>query len=515
MHKIRKHIRWVAGTALLAALLIYPGPVRIAGAAQQAYNKIMVFTVLLDKIERFYVETKDPNTLIDHAIKGVLTALDPYSLYLSVEEFRAFKSTYQSYQGIGLTFDRLPEKLLVTATVTGGPAAEAGVRPGDKIIRVGNKLAHFLSDEDLRRLLQEAVVRLEIEREGNRDLLVFALSKRAITPQTITSAFMFNDSAAFIKINRFTERTPLELDQAISRLRPAAPRYLILDLRDNGGGDLQAGIKVVDRFLTPGKMIAFTRGRGPGANMEFTSGNENKYPLMPTILLVNGGSASDAEIVTGALQDWERVLVVGQPTFGKALVQSEFPFQDGSALLLTTARFYTPLGRSLDRMTTDGQGTTGLRATATAAAYVRTASGRLLPATGSIVPDVLVPEDTLSYSPALRTILAAEENPLAVFCETYAAAHPELARQRDHFIRQFQVSETLLRDFQIMTKQMGARFSPADLQKNRDTLRLLIKREVAAMLWGEEARAMVTLLADAQAQACNRYWMRAAALVQR
>ncbi len=512
--KIIYWLRYILAAAAVVSLL-YPGPARIARGAQQAYNKVMVLTMLLDKIERFYVEPQDPNLLIDHAIHGILSALDPYSTYLTAEEFKDYKSAYQGYQGIGLTYDQLPEKLLVTATVAGGPAAQAGIRPGDKIVRIGGKLVHFLSEADLRRQLQESVVRLDIEREGIRDPIPFAIPKQVITPQTISTAFMLNDSVTFIKIDRFTENTPNQLDQAFSRLRTVAPRYLIVDLRDNGGGDLQAGIKVADRFLSAGKIIAYTKGRGPGANMEFTSSPDNKLPRLPVILLVNGQSASDAEIVAGALQDWERALVVGQPTFGKALVQSEFPFQDGSALLLTTARFFTPLGRSLYRVSGSGRDHSDLRTSANSAAYVRTPSGRLLPAGGTIVPDVILAEDTLRYSSALRKVLAAEENPLAVFCETYAAAHPEWSKQRDRFIHQFQVPESLLRDFQTTARQMGAKLSNTDLQQNRDALRLLIKREVAAMIWGEEARAMVTILADAQVQGCNLYWARASELLRR
>ncbi len=377
-------------------------------------------------------------------------------------------------------------------------------------MRISGKLAQFIDDDEIPKLLQgEPVVRLEIEREGVRDLLPFAISKRAILPQTISSAFMLNDSIAFIRLDHFVQTTPYELDQAYARLRAAKPSGLILDLRDNLGGDLQAGVKVADRFLTAGKMIAFTTGRGPGANMEFRAGAENKFPALPVIVLINGGSASDAEIVAGALQDWERALIIGKPSFGKALVQSEFTFQDGSALLLTTARFFTPLGRSMHRSEPGQAPAADARLAARNAAFVRTASGRLLPVNGVIAPDVVLPEDSLEYSPALRRLLAARENPLAIFSETYAAAHPELKRSRDAFIAEYQAPESLLRDFQQMARQMGVSFSANDLAQNRETIRLLLKREIAAMIWGEEARSMITILADKQVQSCARYWHRA------
>ncbi len=500
------------GLVVIAALWI--GPARIIHAAQSTYNKMMVLTMVLDKIERFYVDDRKPDELIDSAIDGILGALDPHSIYLTPDEFTEYKGTFLGYQGIGLKYNRLPEKLLVAAVMPGSPAAEEGIRPGDKIMRISGKMTQFVDDAELSALLREPVVRLEIEREGVRELIPFAINKRAVVPQTVSSAFMLNDSVAFIKLERFIQTTPAEFDQAWSRLRAAKPAALILDLRDNLGGDLQAGVKIADRFLPAGRMITYTTGRGPGANMEFRAGAENKLPALPVIVLINGGSASDAEIVAGALQDWDRALIAGRPSFGKALVQSEFTFPDGSAMLLTTARFYTPLGRSLFRAGQTRPQSSG-RSSGKEGASLRTPGGRLMTATGTIVPDVELPGDSLNYSPALRRLLAARENPLAIFSETYAAAHPELARDREGFIRNFEPPESLLRDLQQQARRMGVNFSAQDLSRNRDGVRLLLKREIAAMMWGEEARTRITLLADAQVQGCSALWRQARQLAWR
>ncbi|HNY91686.1 MAG TPA: S41 family peptidase [bacterium] len=514
LYSRKKRIAALTFGGLVVLAVLWIGPARIIHAAQSTYNKMMVLTMVLDKIERFYVDDRNPDELIDRAIDGILGALDPHSIYLTPDEFTEYKGAFLGYQGIGLKYNRLPEKLLVASVVPGGPAAEAGIRPGDKIMRISGKMTQYITDTELPALLQEPVVRLEIERDGVRDLLPFAISKRPVVPQTVSSAFMLDDSVAFIKLERFIQTTPAEFDQAWSRLRAAKPSYLILDLRDNMGGDLQAGVKIADRFLSAGKMISYTTGRGPGANMEFRAGTENKLPALPVIVLINGGSASDAEIVAGALQDWDRALIAGKPSFGKALVQSEFTFPDGSAMLLTTARFYTPLGRSLFR-TGQARPQNGGRSTGREGATLRTPGGRLLTANGSIVPDVDLSADSLNYSPALRRLLAARENPLAIFSETYSAAHPELARDREGFIRNFEPPESLLRDFQQQARKMGVNFSAQDLSRNREGVRLLLKREIAAMMWGEEVRTQITLLADPQVRDCSGLWRRARQLTGR
>ena len=487
MYFISRNKRWGAiGIFLFIALVCYIGPARIAGAAQKAYNRLMLLTLVLDKIERFYVDEKNPDALIESAIQGMLSALDPHTIFLSSEEYSAYKSRYQGYQGIGVKYSVLRDRLLVISVVPNSPAADQGIHPGDRITRIAGKKIEYLEPEDITRLLQESTVRLEIKHKGEARARDLVLPKRISPPITVPCAFMVSDTIGFIKIDHFSDGTPAELDQAFSQLQSSVPVGLIIDLRDNGGGSFNAAIKVVDRFLPAGKLIAYTRGRGPGANMQYFSTASTKLPYIPLIVLVNGSSASDAEIVAGAVQDWDRGLIIGQSTYGKALVQTEYAFQDGSALLLTTARFFTPLGRSLQK--NDGGDT--------ASPVFRTPQGRTVRGGGSIIPDITLSPQQELLSVALQNLVSSNENYFADFADHYYSKNPQWEKDRVYFVRSFKVSDDMLRDFLILLRRSGARFTLQDFSENKEHLQLLIKREIAALYWGEEARNMVNILAD-------------------
>jgi len=479
-------------------------------ASQKAYNRLMLLTLILDKIERFYVDERDPDELIGSAIQGMLAPLDQHTIFLSADEYASYQSRYNGFQGVGIKYERMGDRLLVTSVIPGGPAAERGILPGDKIIRLGGKIVEYLNADDISRLLQEPIVRLEVKRDDSAQLLSFALTKRNIPPITVPCAFMLNDSIAYVRIAHFSDRTPDELDQAFATLRTAPLKGLVLDLRDNPGGSFIAGIKVADRFIYAGRMIAYTRGRGPGANMQYFATVGNKLPSLPLVLLVNGASASDAEIVAGAIQDWDRGIIAGQPTFGKALVQTEYAFQDGSALLLTTARFYTPLGRALQKQTPLSAPTRGA---AEPAPVYRTPKGRSIPGGGSIIPDVILSSPGIELTAALQPLLTSPENPLAVYADGFHRDHPEIGKNQDLFIRQFQISDDMLRDFMIHVRRSGARLTLQDFSENKPALMLLLKREIASLFWGEQARQMIDALNDPQVLESQNLFGQARALL--
>ena len=482
----RKIYRVFSGIVLLAGLLLI-GPGEIIRAGQSAINKMVILTMVLEKIERNYVQEREGNELVEAAIRGVVSSLDPHSSYLPADAFSAWKRSLQGYWGVGLTFQQLPDRLFVTAVLPNSPAQEAGVRVGDMIIRVEGKKVEFLGLDDINKLMQQEdrpTVKLQLERQGLTTLAV-ELTKRAVAPMSLTAAFLLYDSTAYVRIDHFTETTPMEFDQAVRTLQQAGTRQLLLDLRGNPGGVFTAAVQVADRFLPAGRLVVSTRGRTPETFSQFVAGSGNKYPSWPLIVLIDDGSASDSEILAGALQDWDRALLVGRPTFGKGSVQTEYAFQDGSGLLLTTAVYYTPLGRSLHKESSDAP-----------AREYKTPKGRTVYGQGGLKPDVPLDVEAEVMSEALKKMLILTDNPLPAFIEDQVAlaAHPDMSA----FCRHHQIADATLLAFYDHAKRSGVTFSQRDRQTDQPSLRYIIKREMAGRLWGEQGRALVTALADKQ-----------------
>ncbi|MBN1542185.1 S41 family peptidase [candidate division KSB1 bacterium] len=385
----RRMSRTLAAGILFALLIIAPGLSAVAHN-QQMYNKWMILTLILEKIERFYIEEKDSGELLDAALQGVLRELDPHSVYLSAEEYADWKRRYQNRRGIGLKYNRMDGALHVLSLTDDGPALQAGVRLGDRITHIKNQAVLNLDNTAIQTLLTQSAdstLQLTIERPQTSETMTIRVSVESVSPHSIATAGMLDQHTGYIKLLYFHSRTAEELDHAIQELNRQQMSQLIIDLRDNQGGELNAAIEVVDRFLPDHKLIVYTKGRTLQANKRYFSTARRVLPRMPLIVLVNERTASDAEIFAGAMQDWDRGLIIGQCTFGKALVQTEYPLQDGSALLLTTAQFYTPLGRSIQREDSTQKKN-----------VYRTPKGRLVKDGGGITPDTVLPYPSISLS---------------------------------------------------------------------------------------------------------------------
>ncbi|NLP09209.1 S41 family peptidase [bacterium] len=482
--------------------IIAVGPGRILRAGQTAINKMVIFTMVLEKIERFYITERDPNALMEQAIKGLVSDLDPYSSYLPAAEFNAWKRRSQGYSGVGLNYRVQSGRLVVTSVLNNSPAAEKGVRTGDQIVRLDGKMVEFLDSADLDAILQDdsrPSVQLHIERAG-AGLITVELMKRHLVLPSIAAAFMITDSTGYVKITRFTEATAAELDRTMTELGRQAPKSLLLDLRDNPGGLLLSAVQTADRFLRPDRVIVSTAGRTAESFSRHVSTHNRKYPPLPMIVLVNEGSASDSEILAAALQEWDRALIVGRPTFGKGSVQTEYTFQDGSALLLTTAVYFTPLGRSLQKIRNDEGG----------AKSYRTPKGRIVQAEAGVQPDVLLDVDQPAMSETLKKILMAPQNPLLRFVESRSST--QISSTALSFCRHYAVSETMLQSFYDAMKREGFAFSSRDRRQNDQLVRFMLKREIAGVNWGEEGRAMVTAFSDQQVHKSLSYLNKARAL---
>ena len=314
----------------------------------------------LAAIQNLYVDTVNLNKLADDAIIGLLDKLDPHSDYMTADEVKELSEPLQgNFDGIGIQFNiQLTDTLYVIEVIHGGPSEKVGLLPGDKIIYVDDTLiagVKMKNTEVMGRLKgpKGTVVRVRVLRNGVQGLLNFTIIRDRIPVYSISSAYMVDKKTGYIKIDRFARTTDQEFEEAMRKLRAQGMDNLIIDLQENGGGYLDAAIDLSNEFLKPGSLIVYTEGAHQRRREE-KSNNSGSFKNGKLVILVNENTASASEIFSGAIQDWDRGVIVGRRTFGKGLVQAPIPFPDGSMMRLTTARYYTPTGRSIQKPYTKG-----------------------------------------------------------------------------------------------------------------------------------------------------------------
>jgi carboxyl-terminal processing protease len=314
------------------------------------YEQLRLFTEVLSIVQNQYVDEVPPKELIYSAIKGTLRGLDPHSSFLDPESYREMQvETTGSFGGLGIEITLKDDILTVVAPIDGTPAYRAGLHTGDRIVKIDG-----LSTKDMQ--LVDAVKRMRgkpgtkvtisIVREGWAEPKDFDIVREQIRVQSVRMVEM-GEGIEYVKLRQFQEQSPQDLDAALDKLRKNGMKGLILDLRNNPGGLLTAAVEVSEKFIDDGKLVVYTEGRVRNQNMRFSAHAKRGYSQMPMVVLVNQGSASASEIVAGALQDWGRATIVGTQTFGKGSVQTIIPLSDGSGLRLTTAKYFTPKGRSI------------------------------------------------------------------------------------------------------------------------------------------------------------------------
>lgn len=343
---------WYFGPVVLLTLLI--GIVlgkgwERTGHATEAYEELRTFSEVLTKVQKHYVEPVKVNELVQGAIRGMLSTLDPHSAYMSPEMYKEIQvETKGEFGGVGIQIGIKDNRLTVIAPIEGTPAHRAGIKAGDYITKVNE-------DETKALTLMDAVqkmrgpkgtsVALTVEREGSSAPLVFDLVRDIIKIKSVRSQ-VIEETIGYVRLSQFQESTADDLGAALEEFHAKSLRSVVLDLRNNPGGLLTAAVEVSEHFVGPGKMIVYIKTRD-GRKDEYVSRAKQAPEELQMIVLVNEGSASASEIVAGALQDWGLAAVVGTTTFGKGSVQTILPLSDGSGLRLTTAKYYTPQGRSI------------------------------------------------------------------------------------------------------------------------------------------------------------------------
>jgi carboxyl-terminal processing protease len=375
-------------------------------------------TSILNIIEANYVDSVNRNELVDASIPAMLKKLDPHSVYIPAKDLaRANEPLQGNFDGIGISFNVLTDTILVINTVPGGPSEKVGILPLDKILYVNDSLVagKGISDDKVLGMLRGprgTVVRVNILRKGHTDLLSFDITRNKIPIYSVDVAYMVNSNTGFIKINNFAITTFDEFMKGLRELKALGMTKLILDLRGNSGGIMEAAIQIADQFLKEGQLIVYTKGRTQPRNEARATGN-GEFETGDLVVLIDEWSASASEILAGAIQDNDRGTIIGRRSFGKGLVQEPFQFTDGSGMRLTIARYYTPTGRSIQKPYNKGfdEYFDDLNSRYTRHEFERsdsihfadslkytTPGGRTVYGGGGIMPDKFVPVDTSGVS---------------------------------------------------------------------------------------------------------------------
>lgn len=308
---------------------------------------------VLELTEKYYIESIDPDTLSEVAIEGILSKLDPHSTYIPRDIQKSFEEQLEgNFEGIGIEFQIIDDTITVVSPIVGTPSDRLGLMPGDRIVKIEDTTAiGFTNMQVIKKLRGKrgSIARIQIYRPSEKSTIDYEIERDIIPINSVEISLMFQDSVGYISLTRFAEKTADELLNELESLDSQGMKYLILDLRNNPGGLYDQAVKIADYFLSDDKLIVFTKGRIKEFNNESKAAKEYPYENIPLVILINRGSASASEIVAGAVQDWDRGIIVGETSFGKGLVQRPFLLSDDSALRLTISEYFTPSGRAIQR----------------------------------------------------------------------------------------------------------------------------------------------------------------------
>ena len=514
---------------VIAALLVFLLGLTLGATAKNKGNENVIedlatFAKVVEKVKSYYVDEVDTHQLIQDAIDAMLSDLDPHSQYLSGLDYEDLKvNTEGIFGGLGIFISFRDNFPTVISGIEGTPADRAGIQSGDQIVEIeGESTEGWAVEKTVRHLRGQAgtAVRFKVTRPGLGDPIEYNLVREKISVESVTYSGMFGD-VGYVKLSNFSKSTEQELHTALTDLETQGMKTLVLDLRSNPGGLLQAATGVSELFLDKDKLIVYTKGRYVQNNQKYYAGQTRKHTGYPIVVMVNGASASASEIVAGALQDWDAALVVGQTSFGKATVQTVFSLSDSQAVKLTTARYYTPSGRSIHKdeksaereletaasesYPGDGRETTDLtKAPATSAVrkgsaveagadtsrtVFRTSGGRLVYGGGGITPDVEF--EPQNYAELERRL--ERDGLFFTFAVNYST--------KNKVPQNFEVTDEILASFKGLLKEKGFKYEEKDFTgSSLDYAKKAILREVIAKNYGRKAMYRVLLERDPELQ---------------
>ncbi len=484
----RFHWTLLITVALVGALMLN----QLVSAGGNLVVEARKLAAIMKLIQTAYVEDPDLEKLTEGAIEGMLKRLDPHSIYIPPKEQEEItERDVGEFSGIGISFVIQNELITVLSPINGTPADRLGVRAGDRIIEIDGVSAYGITNDEVFKKLRGpkgTTVKIKIVREGYTDPIDFTIVRDTIPIHSIVTSFMIDDSTGYILLNQFMATTTAELERSLDDLEARGMTRLIFDLRNNEGGRLNEALGVADKFIPGGHVITSRRGRLADEDTTYYSTDDATHAMFDLIMLINGGSASASEIVSGAVQDLDRGLIVGSKSFGKGLVQRVYPLQGGAVIRLSTAHWYTPSGRLVQRPYDKGRGEyyavryrdpDSVKAPEDREAY-QTLGGRTVYASSGITPDVDVEPGT--YTVGTARLLSAQ----ILFSLAEQLIHEEkldstLSFKR--FLSDYNVSDESLRRVIDLAKEKDLTYTDEIYQKDRDFLANQVKAEMAQLIW--------------------------------
>lgn len=513
------------GALLRKSVLLLVFALSISTVRAQMFDPrttIQKFNAAFQIINMAYVDSIDHVELTEQAIKGMLKELDPHSVYMTKEEIqRANEPLMGNFDGIGVQFQIFKDTIMIITPVPGGPSDKLGILAGDKIVKIngeeatGSKINNEFVMERLRGK-RGTKVTVSIFRQGQNDLLDFEITRDKIPLNSIDAAYMVASETGYIRLSRFARTSMTEFRESVAVLREQGMQHLILDLRNNSGGFLDVAVDLSDEFLDHDKMIVYTEGlRSP--RQDFRASERGGLHKGKIIILINEGSASASEIVSGAVQDWDRGLVMGRRSFGKGLVQRPFTLPDSSVIRLTTARYYTPSGRSIQKPYDEG-----------VAAYHKdlqkrlehgemvhadsirfpdslrylTSNKRVVYGGGGIMPDIFLPVDTLGTS-KYYTSIARRGIPNSFTLDYMNRNRKQLEKQftdLDSFIRGFDVNAAFMKEFIEYAEKEGVAKDDEGIQASGMHIAVMLKALIGRNLFDMNAYYRIISSIDRELQ---------------
>ncbi len=487
------------------------------------HDSLQKFDDVLTYTEKYYVDKVDTQKLVEAAISGMLGKLDPHSVYIPSKDMQAVEDSFNSnFDGVGIEFQILNDTLTVISPITGGPSEKLGIEPGDKIIKIDTQSAIGITNDQVRSKLRGPAgtkVNVTVLRYGKKNPINYIITRAKIPLYSIDAHFMYNITTGYVSISRFSETTYDELVKSLHDLKKQGMKNLIIDLRGNPGGYLNQAVEVANLFIDGNKKIVYTKGRKSEFDEEYDATKAAPFKNIPLIILVNNGSASASEIFAGAMQDWDRALIVGETTFGKGLVQRQFVLPDNSALRLTIARYYTPSGRSIQRdykkiannreyfedagKNNDKPGN-NLEHTAekdSGLTKFKTHDGRIVYGGDGITPDYIIKSQNLNN----YTTDLLKNNVFYLFSLNYYEKHKqeitkEFSSDLNKFVNKFNFTSYDIENFIKYSNSKGIKENKKEFDSAKDYIDARLKAEIARNIWNNEGWYREILSADNQFQ---------------